>query len=282
MKSTLLSVFIAGLSLAAIPTTSAKTYQGEISGIYSEIDEEDSTADTLSSVLEGTFYFAPVDTQNRPLAESAFLQKASNVYVRGTHSREKDSYSFGNYKSEWQLTEYEREAGFGFYIPDSIFYLGAGIRDWKSKEEWRFGDEAEKETVDWESQWYATAGVTPVDGLLIWSNFFQDVDVSDYWNLNAKYVMPVGNGDQWLNLEANYADSKNEVRVLRLSGDYYFDRHLSVGIGLTQVEELDNDESYSEYFVRAQQFFTDSFAVNLQYADGEYENSWEVGATVRF
>ncbi|HTF97968.1 MAG TPA: putative porin [Cellvibrio sp.] len=282
MKLNLLSVIVAGLSLAAIPTVFAKTYQGEISATYAEIDEEDSNADINNSALEGTFYFAPVDIQHRPLAESAFLQKASNVYVRGAYDRDKDSYSFGNYHSERQITEYEREAGVEFYIPDSIFYVGAGIRDWKLKDEWRSGDEAEKDTIDWKSQWYATAGVTPVDGLLVWSNFFQDVDISDYWNINAKYVMPLGNGDQWLNLEANYGDLKDEVRVLRLSGDYYFDHYLSVGVGLSQIDEQDDDENYSEYFIRAQQFFTESVAVNLEYVDGEYESRWEVGATARF
>lgn len=279
MKLNLLSVIVAGLSLAAIPTVFAKTYQGEISATYAEIDEEDSNADINNSALEGTFYFAPVDTQHRPLAESAFLQKASNIYVRGGYGRDKSTYFV---ELEQQSTAYEREAGFGFYIPDSILYVGAGISDEKSKTEWRFRDETEKETIDWKSQWYATAGVTPADGLLIWSNFFQDVDISDYWNINAKYVMPLGNGDQWLNLEANYGDLKDEVRVLRLSGDYYFDHYLSVGVGLRQIDEQDDDENYSEYFIRAQQFFTDSVAVNLEYVDGEYESRWEVGATARF
>lgn len=285
MKSKLLPTIIAGLSLVAIPVAFGATYQGELATAYSEIDLEDSSSDLSEFTLEGTYYFSQVDTLNRPLAESAFLQKASNVYVNGIYSRYRENDAEFNYSEK--TNGYGRLLGADFYIPNSVFYLGAGIAEFKVKSEWRDDGSLERETEDWESQWYVKAGITPIDGLLVWSEFYEDLDVSDFWNLNAKYVMPIGASGQWLNLEARYESSEDEgddAQALSIAGDYYLDSHLSIGGGVTHYSY--DSEYYSdnenEYFVRANQYFTDNFAVNLKYADGDYESSWTLGATLRF
>lgn len=139
--------------------------------------------------------------------------------------------------------------------------------------------------MDWESQWHIKAGVTPIDGLLVWSEFYEDVDVADAWNINAKYVMPLGVNGQWLNLEASYIDSDiEEAKTLDIAADYYLDNHLSVGGGLTHYayDDDDFDTNENEYFIRANQYFTDSFAANLSYVDGDYESRWTIGASLRF
>jgi hypothetical protein len=285
MKSKLLPTIIAGLSLIAVPVAFGATYQGELAATYGEVDLEDSASDLSDFTLEGTYYFSQVDTANRPLAESAFLQKASSVYLNGAYSRYKENDS--EFDSSEKTNVYGRQLGADFYIPNSIFYLGAGISEFKVKSEWRSDDITDRETLDWESQWYVKAGVTPVDGLLVWSEFYEDVDVSDHWNINAKYVMPIGASGQWINLEARYETTEDEgddTQVFSVAGDYYLDSHLSVGGGVSHYTydgEYYNDNE-NEYFVRANQYFTDNFAVNLKYADGDYESSWTLGATLRF
>jgi hypothetical protein len=285
MKSKLLSTIIAGFSLAAAPVAFSSAYQSEISATYSEIDLENSSSDLNNFTLGGTYYFSPVDTANRPLAEAAFLQKANNVYLNGVYSRYKEHDS--GFNSSDKTTVYGRQIGADFYIPNSIFYLGAGITDVKTKYQWKDNGVSSSETDDWDSQWYIRAGITPIDGLQVWSEFYEDVDISDSWNINAKYVMPVGTAGQWLNLEASYEDSdwdNGDAQTLFLAADYYLDSHLSVGGGVTHYayDEDNFNSNENEYFIRANQYFTDNIGVNISYADGDYESRWELGATIRF
>lgn len=285
MKVKLLPAIIAACAFFSTSFAVANSYQTELKGSYGEIDFDDSPADLNNTSLQGTYYFSPVDTANRPLAESAFLQKASSVYVGGSYLKYKENDSA--FDSSERGYSYNRSAGVDFYIPNSIFFVGAGINEFKYKYEWKEDDAIGRETSDWESQWYVKAGVAPIDGLLVWSEFYEDIDVSESWNINAKYVMPIGRAGQWLNLEASYEDSSDnglDAQTLTLAGDYYLDTHLSVGAGLTHYS-VDNDDGNSnenEYFVRANQYFTDNFALNLNYSDGDYESRWTVGAVLRF
>lgn len=285
MKSKMLPTIIASLAFAAVPVAFGATYQMELAAAYGEVDVDNYSTSQNDYSLSGTYYFSLVDTKNRPLAESAFLQKAGSVYVRGDYSRYESSYSSLDYTSEARV--YGRELGADIYIPNSVFYLGGGVREFKARSEWNYGENKGSSSDDWDSRWYVKAGVTPVDGMLVWSEFYEDVDVSDYWNINAKYVMPIGAEGHWLNLEARYEtteDDEDDSQSFSIAGDYYLDSHLSLGGGVTHYTYDDDysNENENEYFVRANQYFTENFAVNLRYADGDYESSWALGATLRF
>jgi hypothetical protein len=285
MKPKLLPTIISAISLLMAPWSQASNYQGQVSATYGEINLDDSPADISDSGLQGNFYFAPVTTTNRPFAEAAFLQKASGVYANGSYLKYRENDS--EFPSSEKGYAYGRQIGADFYVPNSVFFLGAGINETKYKYESTEDGVTERDSMDWESQWYIKAGVTPIDGLLVWSEFYEDVDVSDAWNINAKYVMPIGVGNQWLNLEASYADadsSTGNTKTLKLAGDYYVDAQLSIGGGLTHYayDENDYDRNENEYFIRASQFFTDKFSMNVSYADGDYESRWSIGASLRF
>lgn len=281
MKLNLLSTVVAGLSIFAIPFASAKNFQSEIKADYSEIDYDGSSADHYAFGLTGTYYFSSVDTSNRPLAESAFLQKASSISIGGAYDEYKDRQP-GFSETEHR---YGRGIDVDFYIPNSIFYLGAGISEFKYKDVEKLNNVTNRYSEDWNSQWTLRAGVTPIDGLLVWTEFYEDVDVSDYLNVHAKYVMPIGTAGQWLNLEASYENidsGYSDLRVLELAADYYLDTHLSIGAGLAHYDASGNNGNENEYFIRANQYFTDNVAVNLSYADGDFESRWGIGATIRF
>lgn len=283
MKLRLLSTLIAGIPLLIAPWSVASNYQSEVSVTYGEINIDNSSAEISDSELLGRFYFSPVSTANRPLAEAAFLQKASSIYAGGVYLRYKENDK--EFSSSERGYGYGRQIGADFYIPNSMFFLGAGINETKYKYEWSDDGVTERDSMDWESQWHIKAGVTPIDGLLVWSEFYEDVDVADAWNINAKYVMPLGVNGQWLNLEASYIDSDiEEAKTLYIAADYYLDNHLSVGGGLTHYayDDDDFDTNENEYFIRANQYFTDSFAANLSYVDGDYESRWTIGASLRF
>lgn len=274
MKIKLLPAVIAAAGFLTAPFSIAATYQSELSAAYADIDISDDAEEGYFVGLEGKYYFAPVDTGNHPLAEAAFIEKASNVYV-----------GLGNFEFKEageRLDLYQRSIGVDFYIPSTMFYLGAGVNESKSKytSSGEFGGDSSK----WDSAWFVKAGIAPVTGLLIWTEFNENVDLSEQWDINGKYVMPLS-GDQALNIEASYEKSDIDLASDTITGaaDYYLDRNLSVGAGFINMSFDNSDEdSTTDYFIRARNFFTDNISAELSYTDGDYESSLMVGGTVRF
>jgi hypothetical protein len=274
MKIKLLPALVTLAGFLSAPFVLASSYQGEISASYgdSDLDVNGLSIDGKFIGLQGKYYFSPVNTANHPLAEAAFIEKSSNVYVQLDNSELK-------YAGE-KADSYSRSIGIDFYIPNSIFYLGAGVTETKFK-----GPAGSGVSSDWESNWFVKAGVAPITGLLIWSEFVEDVDVSDQWNINGKYVLPLS-GEQALNLEASYEKVKIGVvdYSISMAADYYIDRNLSVGAGFvnTSYDSGANGSADTDYFVRARNFFTDKASVELSYIDGDYERSFMIGGTLRF
>jgi hypothetical protein len=270
MKIKLLPAIIAAAGFLSAPFALAATYQSELSAAYDDVDYEDSDADGRVIGIEGKYYFAPVDTSNHPLAEAAFIEKSSNVYAQLATEEVK----FAGQKADF----YGRLIGVDFYIPNSLFFLGAGVQEFKSKVPAVVG-----QSSDWESNWFIKAGVAPVTGLLVWSEFVEDVDVSEEWNINGKYVLPLS-GEQALNVEASYEKSKLGFTddTITMAADYYIDRNLSIGTGFVNTSYTAVSGAETDYFVRARNFFTDKASLELSYVDGEVENSLMVGGTIRF
>ncbi|HSC66790.1 MAG TPA: putative porin [Cellvibrio sp.] len=279
MKFKLLPTVIAAAGFLATPLVLAANYQSEISAAYADIDVSDDSEEGYLVGLQGEYYFAPVDTKNHPLAEAAFIEKASNVYL-----------SLANYEFKEagdRLDIYQRTLGVDFYIPNTMFYLGAGVDEYKSKYTWPSDDYSDggSDSSKWESAWFVKAGIAPVTGLLVWSEFTEDVSVSDEWNINGKYVIPLA-GEQSLNIEASYESSDISYIDDTISGavDYYLDRHLSVGAGFVNNSYASSVDSKSdtEYFIRARNFFTDNISAELSFADSDEESRLLLGGTIRF
>ncbi len=279
MKLKLLPAIIAAAGFVATPFALAATYQSEISAAYADIDTNDDPEEGYFVGLEGKYYFAPVDTKNHPLAEAAFIEKASNVYLNLSNYELKDTGD--------RLDIYQRSLGVDFYIPNTMFYLGAGVNEYKSKYTWPVNgnSDAGSDSSKWDSTWFVKAGIAPVTGLLVWTEFTEDINVSDEWNINGKYVIPLS-GEQALNIEASYEKSDISYADDIITGavDYYLDRHLSLGAGFinTSFDSSSDNESTTDYFIRARNFFTDNVSMELSYTDGDYESSLMLGGTVRF
>jgi hypothetical protein len=66
--------------------------------------------------------------------------------------------------------------------------------------------------------------------------------------------------------------------------DYYLDRHLSLGAGFinSSYDSGSDNESTTDYFIRARNFFTDNISAELSYTDGDYESSLMLGGAIRF
>lgn len=228
----------------------ADSYQAEIAGIAARIDADNSkgTLDVYS--LGGKYYFEAVDTDNLPLSEAAFLSKNGGVYGAASHSS-----LFGKSFDVYSLAA-------DYFIPDAFLYFDVSAMRTKYG---AFTDD----------EWSTTLGVTPIDGLLISTEYNHDQGYDA--NLSAKYVTATRAGE-FINIEANIVDRGDEIEgtYTEIGVDYYFDRTFSLG---GEVESEDSDNSYT---IRMQKFFTEQFSAALSYTDGVDENRVFLAAGFRF
>lgn len=205
--------------------------------------------DDVSSVqLTGLYNFSAVDTTNKPLAEAAFLGKHS--YIDASHSEIDPDYG--------SSIDFQTIGG-GFYIPGSIFFIGAEYQ--------KFEDE--NDTV-------VTLGITPLDGLLVTTSHNEEAD--DYeFNVAAKYVRQLA-GDTAINFEAGYQDVEDGDAIITLAADYYFTNFFSVGAGVIDFEDG------SLYNIRTRYFFNDNVSLVGEFnSDSETDaESFSIGAAFRF
>lgn len=224
----------------------ASTYNAEVGLEYTDFD-----GDTSSIQLNGVYHFTAVDTTNKPLAEAAFLQKHSFINARHTE------YDF----DEGGSTD-DQAIGFGFYIPNSIFYVGA---EYQKYEDWN-------DTL-------VTLGITPIEGLLLTTQHNEEAD--DYEaNIQAKYVRQLA-GDTAFNLEASFAKApdSDEDDTFGFAGDYYFTSFFSVGASYVN-QSIFSDEATTS--VRTRYFFNDQFSLNAEIGSNEDVDTFSFGAALRF
>lgn len=278
MKLAVFTAIVAASSFTLAPSVLAEAYQTEINASYNESESDLYPSDNYSISLMGTRYFSPVDTTRGPLAEAAFLQKVSSFSLLLANN-DYESYSQNS-------DSYFRGARVTYFIPDSLFFIGAAIAENKMVGTYYYhGDYSYQENIptDWDTQVHATLGIAPIDGLQVWSTFSDDVSVSDYWNLNAKYVQLLA-GERAVSVETHYIDNAAlDVRSLTVDVDYYFTRQLSLGLGVAHLifGESDADDDYSSR-IRARQFITENASVELTYFSEDRLNGWQLGTTVRF
>jgi hypothetical protein len=275
MKLAVFTAIVTASSFALAPFALSGTYQTEINATYSEFDSDYYTGDNYSINLQGTQYFSPVDTANLPLAEAAFLRKASSFSLLLSNS---------DYKYEGDNQDsYLRGVSVRYFVPNSIFFVGAEITENKYTYQYHYGNETApiKGSTDWESSWSATLGIAPIEGLQVWSDFYEDTDVSESWNMNAKYVKPLG-GERAFGVEVRYNDFiEADSNSLIVSADYYFTHRFSVGAGVGQMWNDEYDD-HTSHEVHMRHFFTENTSIQLSYSDSDYLNGWKLGGTVRF
>ncbi len=210
-------------------------YQSEVGANYTDVEDGDGAFGVY-----GQMHFSPVQTRNHPLAEAAFLERSTNVYAAA--GDDFDSLTVGG----------------ELYVPDTMFYIGARVN--------RVDTGADDETTA-----YATLGLTPIDGLLVTTEFSEDGYDA---NLSAKYVTSLGGGN-FVNLQGTYQDSDFDD-MLSLFADFYFDRTFSVGAGYTDF--YGNDQ----FTLRTEKFFTEEVSGNLAFTDTDFGNAFTIGAAIRF
>ena len=261
----------------------AHAYQAEINANYENTSFDGDSEDLDTFGISGKYYLNGVNTKNSPLAEAAFLSKASNIGL---------GYANSSIDEDGADLEIDSVGLNGeFFIPNSQFYVSGSLNRSEVTVESEFG-KASDDNVGYVLE----AGYLPVDGLLIaagvakenldpmyvskngfidtFSNISAVADDTAV-TLRAKYVTQIGN--HFTNFEG--ATYFGDETAYRLGADLYIDPTLSVGVSFMDTTFDDFDTVWA---VRAQKFFTPTIAVGLNYTTTEDADSYGINGTFRF
>ena len=258
-----LAIASALLSALAI-TGTANAYQAEVGASAGYIDPDHGSSGSEFGV-NGTYYFNPVQTRNAPLAEAAFLDRASNVKAHATFADrgDVDDNTYG--------------AGVEYFVPNSDFYVSGDISRNNLEEKTPAGK------VDHDTTYYAAeVGYLPAPGFLVAAGvkgYDNDKDDGADPTLRAKYVTQLSNGKD-INLEAGA--SFGDLDEFNLAADYFIDKSFSVG-----ADYYSNDlKDQSEFGINARKFFNQQVSLEGRVGFGEVGsndyNSFGVAAKYRF
>ena len=253
---------IASALLSALAVTgTANAYQAEV-GASAGLIDPDNGSSSGSFGVDGTYYFNPVQTRNAPLAEAAFLDRASNVNAKYKYDEVGDDevHNYG--------------VGAEYFVPNSDFYLSGNV----GRQDVKF-----KNGSDYDTTLYsAEVGYLPAPGLLIAAGLKgYDNDNKDGVDptLRAKYVTTLSNGKD-INLEAGAAFG--DLDEYNLAADYFIDKTLSLGADYYSNDLNDNNE----FGINARKFFTPQVSLEGRVGFGEVGNNdynkFGVAAKYRF
>lgn len=244
-------------TLLATSFGSAHAYQAEVGGTINVYDFDEVGTETGFAV-DGTYYFNPVQVKNNPLNEAAFLDRASNVnaeigYIDLDYG---DITTFG--------------AGIEYFVPNSDFYLSAGIGHTTVKVDGAGNEDA--------LTYRAEVGYLPVPGLLVAvgldgynDDYSDDVDPT----IRAKYVTQVGGFDMNFEADAQFRDDND----YGLGADLYLDKTFSVGLAYAGSDADGFDDSF---ILRTKKFFTPQISLEGSVAIADHSNIYGIRGAYRF
>lgn len=258
MKKVLLATAIAALSISA-----AQAYQVELNGgvLYNSTDIPGGNSEITGLGVDGTYYFNPVQAKSGPLAEAAFIERASNVRA---------GYGYAQ-NDDFDVKSDSFNVGGEFYVPNSDFYAAAslGRTNTKLKGFKQVGV----------NNYSLEVGLLPITNLLVAVGVVGvDSKGSDETDptIRAKYLTKLNNNDVNLEGNAQFGDNSDHYGI---SGDLYLDRTLSVGASfdLNTVDNADDDYSFG---VNARKFIDQNISVQAGVAVGEVGNNDNFGLTL--
>lgn len=267
----------------------ANAYQAESTIAYEHIDMDGGK--TNSAAISGKFYFNPIQTRSAPLAEAAFLDKASSIGGGYSYSKLKDDEDFGDL--QFNILGIETE----IFIPDSQFYISGALHRTNVKATINGLGSASENGNGYEFE----VGFLPINGLLLavgvadLSESLNPVKVAKYGfitNLNNAAIVSGEDDDKAVTLRAKYVTQVGgyytnfeaqsyfgDETTYRFAADLYLDPTLSVGVSIADSTADDSDSIFN---IRAQKFFTPEFALGVGYTTIDGANSYGINGTFRF
>ncbi|QNH51374.1 putative porin [Acinetobacter venetianus] len=275
--------------LSSCVALNANAYQTEATGAYEYVDMDGGK--TNSAAISGKYYFNPVQTRNAPLAEAAFLDKASSIGGGYAYSKLQDDEDFGDL--QFNIIGVESE----IFIPDTQFYVSGALHRTNIKATINgLGSESDNG-----NGYEFEAGFLPVNGLLLavgvadFSESINPVKVAKYGfvtNVSNAAVVSGDNDDTAVSLRAKYVSEVagfytnfegvtyiGDETSYRLAADLYLDQTLSVGVSFADSTADDSDSIFN---IRAQKFFNPQFALGVGYTTTDGADSYGINGTFRF
>lgn len=288
-------ILVATALLASM--TAANAYQYEVNAAYENTDIEDVKSDVDVFAIGGKYYFTPVANSKAPLAEAAFLSKASNLGLAYARSSTEDSDTIFGISYNYETTSDTIGLAGEYYVPNSQLYFSAAVNNTDSTT--KASALGVSVSEDDSGTGYAVeVGFLPVNGLLLaigatdMEESIDPVQVAQLGlistvgatgaagedtaaTLRAKYVTRLANND--VNFESKILIG--EETAYRFAADFYLDPTLSIG---ASVADSTFDDSDAIFGVRVQKFFTPAVAVGLGYTTTDGADSFGINGTFRF
>ncbi|WP_116366578.1 putative porin [Parahaliea mediterranea] len=255
---------ISSLSLLVAGGANAD-YQWELGGNYAtgEIDSDAQDADQDIFGFQGRYYIAPVDTSKGPLAEAAFLDRASHIELNYENG-EIDLDGLGDVDSE------------AYSLGGRWVHKESG---WLADFEYRV-DEIDDQDIDTYSVGIGRYLGQNTTLTASYGHVEQDdVDFleADIWGLDVEHLMSFDNGTS-LKMAAGYGyvdtDEGDSGDQYRLEGTYYPTEKLGIGAAYERLDveqEVDNWKVYADWFVN------DQVALTVSYGESDFD-TWGLDA----
>ena len=242
------------LLLAFTPVvTLADDYRTVVNGAFDRATPDDFPGDIDTLNLAAAWYFAPVSTDGVPLSEAAFLGRASSLNATVSLVEVFDTHLDA------------QAAGVSYYIPGTMFYARVGAQ----RVENAIGLSSTAVVTEHDTQWLGALGLTPLDGLLVSTEF--DEDGYDP-NITARYVGKLPNSHFYAGsvsiVEPEFGDT-----YIALDFDYFLDHATSLGVGYS-----DRDERLE---LRAEKFFSPRWAAGVSAFTSDRVDGFGVNVTWR-
>lgn len=275
--------------LSSIIGLNAHAYQTDSFGAYEHIDMDG--AKSNSAAISGKYYFKSVQTRSAPLAEAAFLDKASSIGGGYSYSKIKDDEDLVDFQFNALGLESE------IFIPDSQFYVSGALHRTNVKATVHgLGSESDNG-----NGYEFEAGFLPINGLLLavgvadFSESMNPVKIAKYGfvtNFSNAAVVSGENDDTAVSLRAKYVSEIagyytnleaqtyiGDETSYRLGADLYLDPTLSIGLSFADSTADDSDTIFN---IRAQKFITPQFALGVGYTTVDDADSYGINGTLRF
>jgi hypothetical protein len=258
------TVIAAGIGLA-LSSAAHADYQFELgaNGGQGEVDLGEMSADQEGFGLTGTYYLKSVDTSAGPLAEAAFLDRASGVtldYFTGELDGDNDDVDVDRYAVEGRYVS--KESGW-------LVDLGYRLDE--------IGD-AEVDTYKIGAGWYVMQNTAVV---VSYANSDSDITLrpvptgasidseSDTYALDVNHLWQLPKGA--LKIDAKLAlvdpEAADTINIWGLDGTYYLTDKLGFGADYSASDSDETElESWSLY---ASWFVTEKVALSLAYSEQE-------------
>jgi hypothetical protein len=243
------------LLLTLVPAAAlADDYRWEVRGSFDRaLDSGYLFEDTDSLSLSGTWYFDPVATGEVPLAEAAYLGRASSL-----------SAIVGRLEA-FDTRLDAQGANVSYYLPGGLFYASASL----SRSEYITALNSTTVLTEHDTYWSGMLGITPLAGLRITTSLREHGYDP---NLTARHVGKLRNGHFYAGsvsiVEPDFGDTS-----FGLDFDYYLDESASLGVGYEDATE--------RWQLRAEKFYAKTWAVGATAHTNRFGEGFGVHVTWR-